>query len=71
MDFFDPSCAPGVCQPECGGPTAREGLSLIQSLSGLNFVAIDVNTVSPPQDIGDITALLAARVVLECLALVC
>jgi len=71
MDFFDPSCAPGVCQPECGGPTAREGLELLQSLAGMKFTAFDVNTVSPPQDIGGMTALLAARVLLECLALAC
>ncbi len=70
MDFFDPSCAPGVCQPECGGPTAREGLMLVQSLAGINFVAVDVNTVSPPQDVGGVTALLAARVILESLALI-
>jgi agmatinase len=69
MDFFDPSCAPGVCQPECGGATAREGLDLLQSLAGMDFAAYDINTVSPPQDIGGMTALLAARVLLECLAL--
>jgi agmatinase len=71
MDFFDPSCAPGVCQPECGGATAREGLDLLQSLAGMDFAAYDINTVSPPQDIGGMTALLAARVLLECLALAC
>jgi len=71
MDFFDPSCAPGVCQPECGGPSAREGLALLQSLAGLDFAGFDINTVSPPQDTGGITALLAGRVILECLALAC
>ena len=71
MDFFDPSCAPGVCQPESGGATAREGLELLQSLAGTEFIIFDVNTVSPPQDIGGMTALLAARVLLECLALGC
>ena len=77
MDFFDPSCAPGVCQPECGGATGREGLELLQSLAGTKFAVFDVNTVSyippppPPQDIGGMTALLAARVLLGCLALAC
>ena len=71
MDFFDPSCAPGVCQPEWGGPSAREVLAMLQGLSGLDFVAFDVNTVSPPHDVGGMTALLAARVMLECLALAC
>jgi len=71
MDFFDPSCAPGVCQPECGGPSAREGLALLHGLAGLDFAGFDINTVSPPQDTGGITALLAGRVMLECLALAC
>src|SRR3546814_9466232 len=39
MDFFDPSCAPGVCAPTWGGATAREGLTLLGGLSGLDFVA--------------------------------
>lgn len=71
MDFFDPSCAPGVCTPAWGGATAREGLELIQGLTGLDFVAFDVNTVSPPHDVGGMTAFLAATVMLECLYLAC
>lgn len=71
MDFFDPSCAPGVCTPAFGGATAREGLSLLQGLAGLDFVAFDINTVSPPHDVGGMTAFLAATVVLECLTLAC
>jgi agmatinase len=71
MDFFDPSCAPGVCTPTWGGATAREGLTLIQRLAGLNFVAFDVNTVSPPHDVGGMTAFLAGTVMIECMALAC
>ncbi|MEM7171865.1 MAG: arginase family protein [Pseudomonadota bacterium] len=71
MDFFDPSCAPGVCTPTWGGATAREGLALLQGLSGLNFVAFDINTVSPPHDIGGMTAFLAGSVMIQCLALAC
>jgi agmatinase len=63
MDFFDPSCAPGVCTPTWGGPSAREGLGLIRSLAGLRFVGFEVNTVSPPHDVGGMTAFLAAEVV--------
>lgn len=70
MDIFDPSCAPGVCTPEWGGLSAAEGLALLRQLSGLNIVACDVNTVSPPQDIGGMTAFLAANVVYEFCALV-
>ena len=71
MDFFDPSCAPGGCTPTGGGATAREGLEFLQGLEGLNFVAVDVNTVSPPHDVGGMTAFLAATVMIQCLALLC
>ncbi|MCP4330856.1 MAG: agmatinase [Alphaproteobacteria bacterium] len=71
MDFFDPSCAPGVCTPTWGGATAREGLGFIQGFGGLNFVAFDINTVSPPHDVGGMTAFLAGTVMIECLALAC
>lgn len=71
MDFFDPSCAPGVCAPTWGGASSREGLQLLQGLAGLNFVAFDVNTVSPPHDVGGMTAFLAATVMLQCLFLAC
>jgi agmatinase len=71
MDFFDPSCAPGVCAPTWGGASSREGLELLQGLAGLDFVAFDVNTVSPPHDVGGMTAFLAATVMLECLYLIC
>ncbi|MBY8977067.1 arginase family protein [Rhodobacteraceae bacterium NNCM2] len=71
MDFFDPSCAPGVCTPTWGGATAREGLALLQDLAGIDFVAFDINTVSPPHDVGGMTAFLAATVALECLTLAC
>ena len=69
MDIFDPSCAPGVCTPEWGGLSPKEGLALLRQLAGLNFVAFDVNTVSPPQDVQGATAFLAATVMQEFCAL--
>ena len=66
-----PSCAPGVCTPTWGGATAREGLVFLQDLAGIDFVAFDINTVSPPHDPGGMTAFLAATVALECLTLAC
>ena len=38
---------------------------------GLDFVAFDVNTVSPPHDLGGMTAFLAGTVMLECMYLAC
>ena len=71
MDFFDPSCAPGVCTPTWGGASAREGLALLKGLAGLRFVGFEVNTVSPPHDVGGMTASLAATVVHQFLVLAC
>ena len=71
MDFFDPSCAPGVCTPTWGGALSREGLALIRALAGLRFVGFDVNTVSPPHDLGGMTAFLAAACVHQFLFLAC
>tara|TARA_B100000676_G_scaffold293967_1_gene331389 strand:- start:8950 stop:9879 length:930 start_codon:yes stop_codon:yes gene_type:complete len=70
MDVFDPSCAPGVATPTWGGLTAGEGLGLLQALAGLDIVAVDVNTVSPPHDVGGMTAFLAGCVMLEGMTLV-
>jgi len=71
MDFFDPSCAPGVCTPTWGCASAREGLALIKALAGMRFVGFEVNTVSPPHDVGGMTAFLAAAMVHQFLLLAC
>ena len=46
-------------------------LTLLQGLNGLNFVAFDINTVSPPHDVGGMTAFLAGTVMIQCLTLAC
>ena len=69
MDSFDPSIAPGVCTPTWGGFTAREGLQLLRGLDGLQIVAVDINTVSPSQDVNGMAAHLAAHVAFECMLL--
>jgi agmatinase len=67
MDVFDPSVAPGVFAPNWGGFTAAQGLWVVRMLSGLRIVAVDINTVSPPHDIDDLTASLAAQLAFELL----
>jgi len=69
MDVFDPSVAPGVCTPTWGGFTAREGLQFLRGLAGLDIVAVDINTVSPPHDVNGLAAHLAAYLAFECLLL--
>lgn len=70
MDFFDPAAAPGVCTPTWGGASAREGLDVLRHCADFRLVACDVNTVSPPDDVGGMTAFLAATVLWNCLAMV-
>ena len=70
MDVVDPAFAPGVQTPEAGGPTARDMLRLLRSLRGLNLVGADVVEMNSNYDAGQITALLAATVAAEILALI-
>lgn len=70
MDFFDPAAAPGVCTPTWGGASAREGLDILRRCADFRLVACDVNTVSPPHDVGGMTAFLAATVLWNCLAMI-
>jgi len=70
MDFFDPSVAPGVCTPTWGGASAREGLSVLAACGDLNLVGVNINTISPPHDVGGMSALLAAHVALGSLNLI-
>lgn len=69
MDVFDPSVAPGVCSPTWGGLSAREGIQLLRTLTGLNIIAVDFNTVSPPQDVGNMAAHLCAHMMMETMVL--
>ncbi|HEV2280876.1 MAG TPA: agmatinase [bacterium] len=70
IDFFDPAFAPGTGTPEAGGPTSAFGLQVVRHLAGIPFVGYDVVEVLPAHDSAAITALLAATVVFEFLALI-
>jgi agmatinase len=71
IDVVDPSAAPATGTPEVGGLLAAEALALLRALAGMRFVGCDVVEVSPPYDSpGQITALLAANIAYEMLALV-
>ena len=70
MDFVDPASAPGVQTPEAGGPTAREALRLLRLLRPMRLRGADVVETNPLYDgPGQVTALLAATVAAELLAL--
>jgi agmatinase len=71
IDVLDPAFAPATGTPEVGGLVPREALELLRALGGVRFSGFDVVEVSPPYDgPGQVTALHAAAVAYELLALV-
>jgi agmatinase len=71
IDVVDPAFAPATGTPEVGGLTSREALDLIRALAGVEFRGFDVVELSPPyDDPGQTTALLAANLAYEFLALI-
>jgi agmatinase len=70
VDVADVAAAPGTGTPEIGGLTGAETLALLRALAGGRFAGFHVVELSPPYDSpGQITALLAANVAYEMLAL--
>jgi agmatinase len=70
IDCLDPAFAPGTGTPEIGGLASWQVQAMLRGLDGLRFVGMDVVEVAPPYDTAEITALAAATVVWEYLALV-
>ncbi len=64
-----PPSPPGVCTPTWGGLSAREGIELMRTLTGLHIVAADFNMVSPPHDVQGMTASLCAHMMMEAMVL--
>jgi len=70
IDFVDPAYAPATGTPEVGGFTSGETLGFIRELTGIRFVGFDCVEVAPAYDsAGETTALLAANVAFELMAL--
>ncbi len=67
IDVVDPSAAPGVGNPEAGGPPAADLLDLVRLLAPLRVVGMDLVELSPPFDPAGSTAVLAATIVREVL----
>ncbi len=70
IDFVDPAYAPGTGTPEVGGVTSWEALAAVRGLAGLEIVAADCVEVLPAFDPTQITAMLAANVIYEILAVI-
>ncbi len=69
IDALDPAFAPGTGTPEIGGLASWQAQAIMRRLGGLHFVGMDVVEVAPAYDVAEITALAAATMVWEYLAL--
>jgi agmatinase len=69
VDALDPAFAPGTGTPEVGGLATWQARAILRRLAGLDFCGMDVVEVSPPYDVAEITALAAATVAWDYIAL--
>ncbi len=69
IDVLDPAHAPGTGTPEAGGMSTRELLAVLRRLVDLNLVGADIVEVAPAYDHAEITAIAAAHVGYELLAM--
>ncbi|MCD6369567.1 MAG: agmatinase [Thermoproteales archaeon] len=65
FDVFDPAYAPGVGNPEPGGITLRELYPLLELLADYPLKVIDLVEITPLFDPGNLTSILAAKIVEE------
>jgi len=66
MDVLDPAFAPGISHREPGGMSVREALAHLNAIEG-DIVGVDLVEFNPAQDVSNITALVAAKLVKELL----
>ena len=66
MDVLDPAFAPGISHREPGGMSVRETIAHLHSLMG-TIVGADVVEFNPVQDVSQVTAMVAAKIVKELL----
>ena len=69
IDAIDPAFAPGTGTPEIGGLATWQVQAILRRLEGVLFVGMDVVEVAPAYDVAEVTALAAATIVWEYLAL--
>jgi agmatinase len=69
LDCIDPAFAPGVSVPSPAGLSSIDLIYLLNKAIGArNIVGIDIVELSPKYDINGMTAMLAARIMSECIA---
>ena len=65
IDGLDPAFAPGTGTPVCGGLSTWQAQTVIRNLVDIDFVAMDLVEVAPAYDVGEITALAGASLLLD------
>jgi agmatinase len=69
LDCLDPAFAPGVSVPSPGGLSSTDLIYLLhQAVRAGDVVGIDIVELSPDYDVNGMTAMLAARIMSECIA---
>ncbi|HME28139.1 MAG TPA: agmatinase [Acetobacteraceae bacterium] len=69
VDALDPAFAPGTGTPEIGGLASWQVQAILRRLRGVAFAGMDIVEVAPAYDVAEITALAAATIAWEYLAL--
>jgi arginase len=64
IDGIDPAFAPGVSHREPGGLSVRDVISMIHGIGG-PIVGADIVELNPSQDLGGVTASVAAKITRE------
>ena len=65
VDTIDPAQAPGTGTPEVGGIDVADAQLMLRALDGLDLHGADLVEVSPPFDLGGLTAWVAASLLFE------
>ena len=70
IDFIDPSFAPGTGTPVIGGLASWQGLECVRGLEPLHLIGMDLVEVAPAYDHAEITAIAAASIAYDWMAVV-
>lgn len=68
MDVLDPAFAPGISHREPGGMSVREAITHLHAIEG-QIVGADLVEFNPAQDVSNVTAMVAAKLVKELLGI--
>jgi arginase len=68
MDVLDPAFAPGISHREPGGMSVREAITHLHAIKG-HVAGADLVEFNPAQDVSNVTAMVAAKLVKELLGI--